>query len=390
MEKRIADFFADRVKRDELAALLEHVINIYSPATVPAAVSQIGDIFAERYKKLGFVTERPPEGEYGSHLLAELKGTEEGPCVLLMGHMDTVESLRPEERKFRLKDDIATGLGVLDMKGGLVTMLYGVEAFLKACDFSFPGTIKAFYNAEEEIGSPSSRPLLPSVLKGVTAALIAEPAKADGAVKFRRKGCGIFRVKVTGRASHAGSAPEEGRSAIRELIEKLRAMEDLKGNGTTINTGVIKGGAQPWIVPEEAFAVVDVRVPAAEERRRIEDAFEEIRRKSFIPDTQTIIEGGFHRPPIGLIPGSRSLMSILEKHAKAIGAPISFPEDPEGAVGDINNIVDYGVPGVDGIGPLGSGAHSESEYIRFSSLYDRAHLTALTLKSLLHGELTSL
>lgn len=388
MKTDMADFWANRKKREELASLLENVINIYSPSGDAASVTKVGDIFAREYSNLGFTVKRIPQGEYGSHLVAELKGTESGPCVLLMGHMDTVESSHPQDRKFDLKGDIARGLGVLDMKGGLVTMLYGVQSFLEAYGPDFPGTIRVFYNADEEVGSPASRPLLPSVLKGVTAALVAEPAKPDGAVKFVRKGCGIFRIRVRGRASHAGSAPDEGRSAIRELMEKLIAMENLKGGGTTINTGVIHGGMSPWIVPEEAFAAIDVRVPTVEERRRIEKELEAIRRKNWVPDTETVIEGEFHRPPIALIPGSRELMEILRKNAEAIQAPVSFPEDPEGAVGDINNIVDSGIPGVDGIGPLGSGAHSEDEYILFSSLYDRGHLTSLTLKSLLDGDLT--
>src|SRR5207244_6766063 len=70
-------------------------------------------------------------------------------------------------------------------------------------------------------------------------------------------------VFVKGVPPHAGSKPEDGRSAIRELaniIQALEAMNDLK-RGITVNVGVVRGGTRPNVIAEEAYAEVDLRVP---------------------------------------------------------------------------------------------------------------------------------
>jgi len=70
------------------------------------------------------------------------------------------------------------------------------------------------------------------------------------------KGVARFEIFVHGVPAHAGTRPEDGRSAIRELgniIQTLEAMNDIK-RGVTVNVGVVRGGTKPNVIAEEAYA----------------------------------------------------------------------------------------------------------------------------------------
>src|SRR5204862_139196 len=83
-------------------------------------------------------------------------------------------------------------------KAGLVVLL---EAIRRA---GTPRALRIFMTADEEVGSPTARPLLEHAAAGAAAALVVEPPDAAGNLKTARKGLGRFRLRVTGRAAHAG------------------------------------------------------------------------------------------------------------------------------------------------------------------------------------------
>ena len=93
--------------------------------------------------------------------------------------------------------------------------------------------------------------------------LVTEPARDGGKIVTGRKGVARFEILVKGVPAHAGSRPQDGRSAIRELaniIQTLEAMNDIK-RGVTVNVGVVRGGTKPNVIPEDAYAEVDMRLP---------------------------------------------------------------------------------------------------------------------------------
>ena len=372
------------LRKQEMVDLLRQVVDIYAPSSDAAGVTRVGDIFASRLRNLGFVVRRVEVPTYGAHIVADMSFPQPGPRVFLMGHMDTVEySGDVSTRRLSINGDTAKGLGALDMRGGIVSMIYGLEALVRSGE-KLSGSIRVFINSDEEPGSPSSRPLLPEMLKGATAALVCEGGRPEGGMVVERKGCGIWRFKVTGKAAHAGAEPEKGASAIRELIEKVRAAEDLKSGPTTLNCGLIRGGVAPYVVPDFAEAAIDIRVPTPAERNRIEAGLKEIASRTYVPGTSTELEGQFHRPPAGPIKGTKTLQEMTVKFGKALGIPVKFI--PTGGVGDINNIVAAGVPGIDGLGPQGLGAHGIDEYIELPTLFSKAKLIALLAGAILTGE----
>jgi glutamate carboxypeptidase len=365
--------------------LLKKTVDMYSPSCDAASVTAVGDVFAEELLGLGFCVSRPQGDGYGAHVLADLDTGKPGPRILLMGHMDTVElPAAGYDHRMRVDGDLIRGLGVQDMKGGDVILAWALRALKNAGGLK-AGSIRVFLNAEEEPGSPHSRKLLPSVLEGVDYALLFEGAQDDGSMTASRKGCGVFRITVHGRASHAGADPEKGRSAIHELAEKILTIEALKGNGTTLNVGIVKGGTAAYVVPEYAEAVVDVRVPSPEEQKRIEQELARIAGESHVPDTRTEILGSFHRPPMPSIPGGKALQELTAEWATKIGFSVRFVSS--GGVGDLNNIVAAGIPGLDGFGTDGGGPHGVDEHIRADSLVRKTKLAALVIESVLEGRL---
>ena len=138
------------------------------------------------------------------------------------------------------------------------------------------GPVTLLVTCDEEVGSPTSRPLIERLAREARAALVLEPCVPGGALKVRRKGVSGYRVRVLGRAAHAGIEPDAGASALHELARwTLRALatEDREA-GTRINVGVASGGSRSNVVAAEATAEVDVRFwtrEEAESRRLAQD-----------------------------------------------------------------------------------------------------------------------
>src|SRR5205085_7693043 len=155
----------------------------------------------------------------------------------------------------------AFGPGIYDMEGGAYLAYH---AFRQMCAHGAqsPLGVTQLYVSDEEIGSPTSRSLIEAEGRKAKYVLVTEPARDGGKIVTGRKGVARFEVFVTGVPAHAGSRPQDGRSAIRELanvIQTLEAMTDL-ARGTTVNVGVVRGGSKPNVVPETAYAEVDLRV----------------------------------------------------------------------------------------------------------------------------------
>src|SRR5690606_8846963 len=102
--------------------------------------------------------------------------------------------------------------------------------------------------------------------------LIVEPASGTK-LKTARKGVGMYRVAVTGRAAHAGLDPEMGRSAVLELAHQIIRLHEFNApeKGTTVTVGIISGGSGRNVVPAQAEATVDLRVVTGDEANRLDE-----------------------------------------------------------------------------------------------------------------------
>src|SRR5438270_12061961 len=228
----------------QLLSDLKALVEIESPSSDKAALDHLAEFVAARLEHYGGVAQIHLAEGFGNHVQADFPGVSENKPVLLLGHIDTVWNIGTlAQMPFRIADGRAWGPGVLDMKGGLAIAIQAL-ALLREHDVPHP-PVRALFVSDEEIGSHSSRKITERLALESQAVLVLEPGQGlEGAVKTSRKGVGVYEIKVTGEAAHAGVDPGQGASAIHELahqIETLATFTDLE-RGITANAGVIRGG----------------------------------------------------------------------------------------------------------------------------------------------------
>ena len=304
--------------------------------------------------------------------------------ILLTGHMDTVFAFDHPFQALRWLDDATlNGPGVADMKGGLALML----AALKALETSLLAPrlgYEVLINADEEVGSPGSAPLIAAAARGKAAALTYEPALPDGTLAGARPGSGNFSVMIEGKAAHAGRNPEDGRNAVVAAADLALRLAKMVGPGLSVNPAKIDGGGPNNIVPDHAILRVNMRpaTPADEARARshLEAAVAAVAAEH---DVSIHIHGGFGRPPKPLDPAAERLFGLVAACGADLGLPIAWKAT--GGVCDGNNIAACGVPVVDTMGARGGAIHSADEFLIVPSLAERARLSTLVLIRLAEG-----
>lgn len=371
---------------EDMLALLEKLVNIDSPTGYAPGIAEVARHLAAELEGLGFEVERPALADGTEAVVAtRIIGSGGGPRILLLGHLDTVFPVgTASERPFRIEGDRAYGPGVADMKGGLVGLVFALRHLLHELKPT-RGALQVVFTTDEEEGSHHGRTVIEKVVKNADWAVVVEGARPDGSLIEARKGIGVFTLRITGREAHAGANPELGRSAISALARKIIKFEEAANPavGTTLNVGVVKGGTGPSVVPGYAEAVIDVRVTSTEEMERMLTAVRDIAAGVDVADTESVLEGGFHRPPMPPSPAAEPLKAAFREAGERLGISVSF--GATGGAADANLVVAHGVPALDGLGPVGGLAHSPGEYIEVRTLPERALLLAYGLFHLLNN-----
>jgi glutamate carboxypeptidase len=348
--------------------LLRALVEIESP-TYSAGVTLAAERMAEELTGLGAACELVP----GDHLRADFEGA--GAPLLLVGHTDTVWPLGTlAAMPFRVDGNCAYGPGTFDMKGGLTVMIEALR--LRAGRRA----VRVFLSGDEEKGSRSARLHLKRASEGVAAAFVLEPPSRAGNLITARQGVGRFRLSIVGRRSHSGLAPREGVSAIEELAHQVLRLHRLSANGVLVNVGIVTGGTAENVVAGEAEAWIDVRVTSSRDIPQIEAALDALR--PVLSGTSLSLEGEWTRPPLEPTPGSARLFEQAQGCARELG--LALEADAEGGGSDANLLASFGLPVLDGLGPLGHGAHAEDEHLLVDSIAPRAQLLARLIDS--HGE----
>ena len=366
--------------REEQIDFLARLVNQDSGTDDREDVNQVGDMLAAPLAELGFTVTRVTPDRYGDHLVAVKPGT--GPRrFLFVGHFDTVfPAGTAKERPFRIEGSRAYGPGVYDMKGGLAALLFAFRAHRDAATAAWTETgITVVFNSDEERLSPTSKALIQDEARRAHSVAILEPARPGGEYVMARKGAGTFRLEVEGKSSHAGLQPEMGASAIWDLARKvseLHALTDFEA-GTTVNVGVIQGGSRPNVVADRAHAEIDLRVWTPEDAERMTAAMRAIALKVHVPGTRARFSGQILFPPWppGL-PGTERLVQIMREAGRELGLDVKAIRTGASSDGNHTSAV---APTIDGLGPQGSRAHSEEEFILLPTLLERTKMIALFL-----------
>jgi glutamate carboxypeptidase len=360
-------------KQQEMMEALRTVVSYESPSCEKALLDQLAGYLAKQFSSLGAAVKIFEQAEAGNHLRASW-GEGSGQ-VLVLGHIDTVwPQGEIKKRPFRIEGGKAFGPGVYDMKGGIVQSLFALKSIV-AGGKKPPRRIVFLFTSDEETGSQTSRHLIEAEARKSAFVLVAEPAAgAHGAAKTSRSGWGMYDLRVTGRATHAGNDHINGINAVEELahqILKLQAMTDYS-LGTTVSVGEARGGTSYNVVPDLATAKVDLRA-----RTEKELTIAQARISGLTPvlkGARVTVTGGINRQPMEATPANIQLFQKARPFARELGFELFGAH--AGGISDGNLTSTLGIATLDGLGAVGDGAHAVHEHIFLEALAPRAALLA--------------
>lgn len=374
--KRLREWMDER--QDEMADLLEEIVRLESPTTVPETQEPVFRVLERELVENDFEVRRLGGRKTGGQLLARpARRTHGAPIQVVIGHSDTVWPVGTLEKMPLVRDDgRLRGPGVFDMKGGLVQCLFAFRA-LRSLELEPSVTPVLFVNSDEEIGSPESENRVRHLARRASRALILEPGlEPVGKLKTSRRGGGQFQVRVRGRSAHTGLAPGEGASAIHELshvIQSLYLLSDPE-RGISVNVGEIRGGSRPNMVAAEAGAIVDVRVRTRADGRWVEERVREIEAAArATPGTSVEIVGAVSRPPMEPTARNQALWRAAREVGEALGLELDEGMSGGGSDGNTTSLF---TATLDGLGAVGDGAHALHEYVELDRMPERAALLA--------------
>ena len=367
-----------RTQQHVLTDLIRDLVEAESPSARPDTHDNVRRVLRLALASVGYESRETAGRDKPRHVFARpAKRRRRTPSQLILGHYDTVWPVGTlTERPFRIDGNVIHGPGSFDMKGGLAQLIVALRA-IRDLRLETPVQPVVFVNADEEIGSRSSTRYIRMLARQANRAFVLEPALGErGDIKTARKGIGRFTVTVYGKAAHAGLDPEGGESAILELshvIQTLFALNDVE-RGITVNVGTVDGGIQPNVVAPHSKAVVDVRVPTVSAGNEIEYIIHSI--KPHNPEIRLHIEGGIGRPSMESTPRNQKLWERAHEIGEELG--IELHQVRAGGGSDGNTTSQFTAT-IDGLGPVGDGAHAIHEHLLIDKTLERAALLTMLL-----------
>lgn len=370
---------AARVEQAATLDTLRALVAFDSGSGDGVGIRRIADIAEARLKALGFATERSDaKPSAGVNVVGRLdgKGTKR---LLLLAHMDTVYLDGTAARQpFRIDGNRAYGVGIADDKAGIAVVLHALKLLVDA-GFGDFGRITVLFNGDEERGSPGSSGLIMTLASEADAVLSFEGTGIDReSIRTGTSGITRVTVTVTGRASHAGAAPERGVNALVEAADLVLRTQDIddRAKGLRFNWTVERAGDVPNVVPDRASVEADVRyqreadldaalakLDAAVAHRRLPDAKLDV----------AVVRG---RPPMVPTDGARRIVGLAQAIYREIG--LTLDESGGGGGGtDAAYAAKTSSAVVESMGLPGAGAHANTEeYVLVDRIPARLYLAA--------------
>jgi len=362
-----------RSHADEMISLTRSWVEINSYTANIDGVNRVGALLREAFALPSLALTATPAEGFGEHLVWRTPAATTNP-ILLVGHHDTV--FPPGHFEGWREDGAgkAVGPGALDMKGGLAvirTALAALEDVGALADLP----IIAISVSDEEVGSPTSAPLLKDLARGAACALVFESGRANDMIITRRKGVGAMTVTAHGKAAHAGNNHKDGANAIWALAKFVDAAQQLTdyARGVTVNVGQFTGGTSKNTVPEKAECMLDLRYETVADAESLVAALRTAADviSAASPGVRIEVAGGANRLPLERTTASAALRDEYAACARACG--LGDGEAPLlGGGSDANTVAPLGVPAIDGLGPRGAGFHTSTEHVELATFVPKA------------------
>ncbi|HET9578973.1 MAG TPA: M20/M25/M40 family metallo-hydrolase [Usitatibacter sp.] len=390
-----------KMNTQPLLDTLKDLVSIESGSDDREGLDRLSDLIAGRLRALGGEVEliEPADvyrmedtpAKVGRMVRATFKGTGTKK-IMLIAHMDTVYRRGMlAKQPFRIDGNKAYGLAISDDKQGIAVILHTV-AMLRSLGFSGYGTLTVLINADEEISSPGSRATITRLGAEHDATLSFESTRVNSdKLSLATSGIGGVIIRVHGKASHAGSAPDRGINSLVELSNQILQTKDLSDPsvGLKMNwTNAKAGTGSHNVIPPEAEAFADVRVNRVEDYDRIENAVRERMRNQVVKDAKVEMVFERRRPPLVTSDASRAVAEHAKDIYHEIGKELVVDTKAEGGGTDAafaalqtKNAV------VERFGLQGFGGHTgQDEYILIDSIEPRLYLTTRLVMDLSQGK----
>jgi acetylornithine deacetylase/succinyl-diaminopimelate desuccinylase-like protein len=253
-------------RAEEMAALVQDLVRIPTENPPGRDLGRCAARVQDALDRLGFdpeLIELEPTGTLEKPAIVRGAVGGDGPLVYFHGHFDVVPAQSPAQFEPVRRDGRITGRGTADMKGGIVSMLYGAAA---AHDLGLLGDRRIVMHlvCDEETGSTAGSGRLQAagmIDPQAAAMLTAEPT--GGVVWHRARGAITLRITARGREAHVGYV-QDGVNAFERMLriaEPLTALshELLERDSMLVVGGQAGAGASFNVVPGEAWFSVDRR-----------------------------------------------------------------------------------------------------------------------------------
>ena len=394
---------------EEAINFLEKIVNINSGTMNHKGVKQVGMVFRDAFDEIDFQTNWIDLSEVNrsGHLFVETKTKQNttGKKLLLIGHLDTVfEEDSPFQEFEKINDSIAIAPGGNDMKGGNVVILYALKALVENNLLNNSQIIVAFTGDEESTGKPLSisRKDLINAAKRSDVALGFETSTGFDNASIARRGASGWQVEVTGKRAHSSGIFNEkvGAGAIFELSRILNEFYNkVKGEKyLTFNPGVIIGGTQVSleaalskgnafgksnVVSQKAIVTGGLRFISEEQKQNARRKMREIVANN-LPQTSAIITFTDSYPAMFPTEGNKELLDKLNQVSLDLNQSGVKAYDPsKRGAADVSFVAEY-VDGLDGLGVMGTGAHTPKETVNLKTIEALTKRTAILIYRLIN------
>ncbi|OQS31203.1 hypothetical protein B0T45_23180 [Chromobacterium haemolyticum] len=381
---------------------MKTLVNINSGTLNIEGVKNVGTIVQAKLNDLGFTTRwenMPTELNRAGHLVATQFG-KKGKRVLLIGHLDTVFEPSPLNIPFKVMGRRATGNGVQDMKGGVVSMLLALEALKKTGALEDRTIVVVLLGDEEHAGRPLaiSRKTLMDIARQSDVALGFEfgSDSLDSSAILSRRGISRWILDVSAKSAHSSKIYQEdtGSGAIMAAVQFLQSFRNklVELEGVTFNPGIILGGTmvnyepavsqggasgKANVVASRTMIEGDLRFTSGDQEKQAKDIMLKVLEEKFPHAIAKVsfVEG---YPAMSNSVENEKLLHILSQVSLDLGgSPVTSQDNALRGAADISFAAPYVSAALDGLGAIGGKAHTAEEWLdldAYSMVIKRAAL----------------
>jgi glutamate carboxypeptidase len=384
---------------------IEQAVNINSGSMNLAGVKQVGQLAGKQLSALGFDVQWLDGSAFNraGHIVATHKSQQPNAIkILMIGHLDTVFAQHDDFQHFeKISDIAASGPGVADMKGGNTIIISALRT-LKTLGLLDNVSIQVVLTGDEE---SSGRPLSLSKKAIVDGAIWADIAlgfeNGDNNIATgmaARRGYVGWTLNVSGKAAHSSQifSQQVGYGAIYESARILEAFRTQLANekDLTFNPGLIVGGTQvdvddakstgntfgkSNVIAQQVTVKGDLRALSTTQALRAQKIMQAIVTENLNQTTAELVFAEGY-PPMALTTNNKRLLSLYSQVSQDLGYNVVGIANPRNAgAADISFAANHVPMSLDGLGLMGSGAHTKNEVADLTSLPKNIEKTAILI-----------